>query len=108
MTTPEPEPVPTDDVPRGESGWPYATAPTTPQHLLDIAARRFFGADPGEPMAVSLEAAVTEVLAAAEKQIRARIADDIEAAQPLDTGCTENVLIGSGLATAARIARSER
>jgi hypothetical protein len=73
-----------------------------------MAAARFFGADPGEPMAVSLEAAVTAVLAAAEKQIRARVAADIEAARPLDTGCTENVLIASGLATAARIARGER
>jgi hypothetical protein len=102
VTTSDPGPVPP-----GETSWSHERA-QVPQQLLDIAAARFFGADPAEAMAVSLEAAVTEVLAAAEKQIRAQVAADIEAARPLDTGCTENVLIASGLATAARIARSER
>jgi hypothetical protein len=59
-------------------------------------------------MAVSLEAAVTEVLAAAEKRFRAEASAAIEAARPIDNGVTENVLISSGLATAARIVRSER
>jgi hypothetical protein len=102
MTAPDPGPVPP-----GETSWSHERA-QVPKQLLDIAARRFFGADPGEPMAVSLEAAVTEVLAAAEKRIRVQVAADIEAARPLDTGCTENVLIASGLTTAARIARSAR
>ena len=102
MTASDPGPVPP-----GETSWSHER-PQVPQQLLDIAARRFFGADPGEPQAVSLEAAVGEVLAAAEKQLRAQIADDIEAARPIDNGVTENVLIASGLATAARIARSER
>lgn len=102
MTTSDPGPLPA-----GTTAWPYEGRPVA-KELLDIAARRFFGADPGEPIAVSLEAAVAEVLAAAGKQIRAQIAEEIEAARPLDRGCTENVLIASGLATAARIARSER
>lgn len=113
MTTPPPGPVPAGDgLPPGESGWPYTdtTAPA-PQNLLDIAARRFFGADPGEAMAVSLEAAVTEVLAAAaavlETELRTFLADQIEAARPLGD-IKEHVLIASGMASAARIVRGER
>lgn len=131
MITPESGPVPTtevpvDDVPP-ESNWPYTGSPTLLREAIDIASRRFFGADPGEAMAVSLEAAVTDALGAAtldvyaelverevkarlavlETKLRAQLADRIEAARPLGD-VTENVLIASGMTSAARIVRGER
>lgn len=41
------------------SSWPYGPS----KAVLDAASRRFFGADPGEHMAVSLEAAVAAAIA---------------------------------------------